>query len=59
MRSVIIVKLPRGLYSVRIIDYDGTLHDEAGFVSPSDALKWAAEFLPLLDPHDENNLSSR
>lgn len=56
MRSVVIVKLPRGLYSVRIIDYDGKLHDEAGFVSPADALRWAAEFLPLLDPHDETNL---
>lgn len=59
MKSVIIVKLPRGLYSVRIIDYDGNLHDEAGFVSPADALRWAAEFLPLLDPSDETDITSR
>lgn len=59
MRSVVIVKLPRGLYSVRIISQDGTLYDEAGFVSPVDALKWVAEFLPLLESSNETNLPSR
>lgn len=59
MKSVIVKKDPRGLYTVTIIASDGSLYDSAGFVAPTDALRWVAEFLPLLEPYDETDLSSR
>ena len=59
MKSVIIKKESRGTYLVTINGPDGQPHDSAGFVSQTDALRWAAEFLPLLEPFDASNSPSR